>query len=142
MKKLFFALVCMVGMTIGAYAQDVPAEIKTTINHFRYHCIVEEDSIFECGGVRIEGQDIVVYMLLNENQSERILSIKEAIQTAEDKEDLTRVVREDLFEDMTEDDKQDYAAMYKYKYNLVMRIVGMQSKVVEDVKINYEEFAR
>ena len=142
MKKLFFALVCMVGMTIGAYAQDVPAEIKTAVNHLRYQCIVEEDSIFECGGVRIEGQDIVVYMLVNENKVKGNLTVKDLLQTAEDKEDLTRVVREDLFEDMTEDDKQDYAAMYKYKYNLVMRIVGMQSKVVEDVKINYEEFAR
>lgn len=142
MKKLLFALVCMVGMTIGAYAQDVPAEIKTAVNHFRYQCIVEEDSIFECGGVRIEGQDIVVYMLVNENKIKGNLTVKDLFQTAEDKEDLTRVVREDLFEDMTEDDKQDYAAMYKYKYNLVMRIVGMQTKVVEDIKINYEEFAR
>lgn len=136
----FFTLVCMVAMTIGAYAQqNVPDGLKTAIEHLRYECLNDADPAFECGGVMIEGQDIVLFGYADESEFEGY-TVKEVFElSGRSEEDWRSEMRKGLFSDSKKFNIEDTDAMYKYKYNLVLRYIGKQSKQQVNIKLNYWE---
>ena len=139
MKK-FFTLVFMVAMTIGAYAQqNVPDEIKTAVEHLRYDCFALDDPEFECGEIKIEGQNIVLSGYIDEKKFEG-MGIKDALEKLGiTEEDLARQMRKNFFQDLEKFTIEDTNAMYKYKYNLVLRYIGKPSNQQITATQNYWE---
>ena len=143
MKKIFFTLVCMVVMTIGAYAQqNVPAEIKEFVQGMREECASSTDAEMECAGVKIEGQDIIVIFMIDESDLEG-MTMKDMFDLAGVTEkDLANMMRDDFVNGLSANEQADIALLAKYKYNLVFRLMGKQSKTQINCKLNYWEFAR
>ena len=140
MKKIFFTLICLIAVTIGAYAQEkVPEPIRILVQEMRDECVSDKE--IECGGVKISGHDIVITYLMEESDLAG-MTIKQLFESAGyTDQELANLFRNEFFGELTEDDKEGLTILSTYKYNLLFHLVGKQSKEEVNCRINYWEFA-
>lgn len=143
MRKIFFTLICLIAVTISAYAQEnVPEPIRILVQVMRDECDeCVSDKEIECGGVKISGHDIVITYLMDESDLEG-MTIKQLFEVAGyTDQELANLFRNEFFSELTDDDKVEMAILSTYKYNLLFHLVGKQSKEEMNCRINYWEFA-
>lgn len=144
MKKFVFIAACILFAIPATYAQyvndgmakqkNVPQEIQSVVDEFQDEIGVYDDGI-TLTSVAIEGKNIVMTMELDESELAG-MSFIEAFEFAGiNMDEFSAGIKAEV---LSEKEGQD--VLRKYKYNLVMRMVGSISHETYDIVISYKEF--
>ena len=144
MRKLFLITTFVLFSISGAYAhhagdefakrKDVPQEILNMIDEMEEEIGSTEDGV-TLRSVQCEGKNVVMIMEIDEGQLFAGMSFIEAFEIAGyNMQDLAEEIRADMLSDA-----EGCAVLRKYKYNVVMRMVGSVTKASKDIVISYKD---
>ena len=138
MKK-FFALVafCLAMITVQA---AVPAPIQSIADEFNTEYAGQSEDGIRYGRCTISGNDIIFPMYFDDSELMAAgFTFKDAIDMMGGEEAIEQVMLESLFESNDSEGAQELAALKRYQYNIVVRMIGSVSKSKVDIRVRYQD---
>ena len=147
MKKFFYFLSFLLGLSLGVQAQDNqiqdPVEavfVQEFINGLDSGLVALNNEIMHYSVITLEGKDIICNILVDESQLGGGMSLTQTFSLAGVTEkSLSDELSEEIFsQDMTEKEKMGLQMLYEYGYKLYFRMIGNKSGEKMNFRLDYE----
>ena len=147
MKKFFYFLSFLLGLSLGVQAQDNPIQdpveavfVQEFINGLDSGLVALNNEIMHYSVITLEGKDIICNILVDESQLGGGMSLTQTFSLAGVTEkSLSDELSEEIFsQDMTEKEKMGLQMLYEYGYKLYFRIIGNKSGEKMNFRLDYE----
>lgn len=144
MKKFLLIATCILFAIPATFAQyvnegmakqkNVPPEIQSVVDEMQDEIGVNDEGI-TLTSVAIEGKNIVMTMELDESEFVGMSFIEAFEYAGINMDEFSAGLKAEILSD-----NEGHDVLRKYKYNMVMRMVGSISRETFDVVISYKEF--
>lgn len=147
MKKFFYFLSFLLGLSLGVQAQDNqiqdPVEavfVQEFINGLDSGLVALNNEIMHYSVITLEGKDIICNILVDESQLGGGMSLTQTFSLAGVTEkSLSDELSKEIFsQDMTEKEKMGLQMLYEYGYKLYFRMIGNKSGEKMNFRLDYE----
>ncbi|MBR1716978.1 MAG: hypothetical protein IJ718_05080 [Paludibacteraceae bacterium] len=147
MKKFFYFLSFLLGLSLGVQAQDNPIQdpveavfVQEFINGLDSGLVALNNEIMHYSVITLEGKDIICNILVDESQLVGGMSLTQTFSLAGVTEkSLSDELSEEIFsQDMTEKEKMGLQMLYEYGYKLYFRMIGNKSGEKMNFRLDYE----
>ena len=142
MKKFFLIATCILFAIPATYAQysddgmpeNLPQGIQRIIDEFDELLNVYDEGI-TLRDIEVENNNIILTMELDEYELFGGMAFPEAFKAAGvSMKDFGEAIRKEMLSDA-----ESCAALRRYKYNIIMRVVGNPSGQSRDILISYKD---
>ncbi len=147
MKKFFYFLSFLLGLSLGVQAQDNqiqdPAEavfVQEFINGLDSGLVAFNNEVMHYSVITLEGKDIICNILVDESQLVGGMSLTQTFSLAGvTKKSFSDELSKEIFsQDMTEKEKMGLQMLYEYGYKLYFRMIGNKSGEKMNFRLDYE----
>lgn len=147
MKKFFYFLSFLLGLSLGVQAQDNPIQdpveavfVQEFINGLDSGLVALNNEIMHYSVITLEGKDIICNILVDESQLVGGMSLTQTFSLAGVTEkSLSDELSEEIFsQDMPEKEKMGLQMLYEYGYKLYFRMIGNISGEKMNFRLDYE----
>lgn len=147
MKKFFYFLSFLLGLSLDVQAQDNPIQdpveavfVQEFINGLDSGLVALNNEIMHYSVITLEGKDIICNILVDESQLGGGMSLTQTFSMAGVTEkSLSDELSEEIFsQDMTEKEKMGLQMLYEYGYKLYFRMIGNKSGEKMNFRLDYE----
>jgi hypothetical protein len=148
MKKFFYFLSLLLGLSLGVQAQDNPIQdpveavfVQEFINGLDSRLVALNNGvIMHYSVITLEGKDIICNILVDESQLGGGMSLTQTFSLAgiTEKSWSDELSKEIFSQDMTEKEKMGLQMLYEYGYKLYFRMIGNKSGEKMNFRLDYE----
>lgn len=147
MKKFFYFLSFLLGLSLGVQAQDNPIQdpveavfVQEFINGLDSGLVALNNEVMHYSVITLEGKDIICNILVDESQLGGGMSLTQTFSLAGVTEkSLSDELSEEIFsQDMPEKEKMGLQMLYEYGYKLYFRMIGNKSGEKMNFRLDYE----